>query len=67
LREPVDLFAAVRTESSARRLAIDPVCRMAVEPDHAAGRLTYEGVAYFFCTLACAGDFAARPERYAIT
>jgi class 3 adenylate cyclase/YHS domain-containing protein len=66
VREPVELFAAVRVgQDTTRRLAIDPVCRMAVEPDHAAGRLMYEGTAYFFCTLACAGTFAQRPEAFA--
>jgi YHS domain-containing protein len=27
-------------------------------------RLIYDNTAYFFCTLACAGDFARRPERF---
>ena len=52
----------------ARRLGAnspcDPVCRMAVDPDRAAGRLMHDGTAYFFCTLACAGEFAREPERY---
>jgi adenylate cyclase len=66
IREPVELFAAVRTgEVTAERLPIDPVCRMAVDPNRAAGRLVYEGKAYFFCTLTCAGDFARNPERFA--
>jgi class 3 adenylate cyclase/YHS domain-containing protein len=65
VREPVELFAAVRTEQDTKqRLAIDPVCRMAVDPDHAAGRLMYEGTAYFFCTLDCAGAFAHRPDTF---
>jgi adenylate cyclase len=65
VREPVELFAAVRTGESAHgRLALDPVCRMAVDPDRAAGRLLYEGTAYFFCTLTCAGEFAREPERF---
>jgi class 3 adenylate cyclase/YHS domain-containing protein len=65
VREPVELFAAVRTGAdAAHRLAVDPVCRMAVDPDHAAGRLVYDGTAYFFCTLACAGQFARRPDDY---
>ena len=63
VREPVELFAAVRVGQDAqRRLAVDPVCRMAVDPDHAPGRLMYEGTAYFFCSLACAGAFAQRPD-----
>jgi adenylate cyclase len=66
VREPVELFAVVRAgQVPKHRLAVDPVCRMAVEPDHAAGRLMYEGTAYYFCTLACAGTFAIRPEAYA--
>jgi adenylate cyclase len=65
VREPVELFAAVRIgEDATRQLALDPVCRMAVDPDHAAGRLMYEGTVYFFCTLACAGAFARQPETF---
>ena len=37
---------------------------MAVDPDHAAGRLTYDGVEYQFCLLQCAQAFAEDPERY---
>jgi class 3 adenylate cyclase/YHS domain-containing protein len=65
VRDPVELFAATRTGGArAGALPCDPVCRMAVDPDRAAGRLTYDGTAYFFCTLACAGEFAADPERF---
>ena len=64
--EPVELFAAVRAgEASEHELARDPVCRMAVDRDRSAGRLTYEDTAYFFCSLACAAEFARRPERFA--
>jgi class 3 adenylate cyclase/YHS domain-containing protein len=66
VRDPVDLFAAVRiAEAGQGKLPCDPVCRMAVDPDQAAGRLMYEDEAYFFCTLACAAAFAAEPERFA--
>ncbi|MDQ3741173.1 MAG: YHS domain-containing protein [Actinomycetota bacterium] len=65
VREPVELFAAVRAaETTEARLPCDPVCRMAVDPERAAGRLVYEDTTYFFCTLACAGEFARRPERF---
>ena len=64
--EPVELVAAVRTgDSTEGRLAVDPVCRMAVDPDRAAGRLVHDDTAYFFCSLACAGEFARRPESFA--
>jgi class 3 adenylate cyclase/YHS domain-containing protein len=65
VREPIELFAAVRKGGSTHGpLALDPVCRMAVDPERAAGRLMHEGTAYFFCTLACAGEFARQPERF---
>ena len=66
VREPVELFAAVRAgDATSEALPCDPVCRMAVEPERAAGRLVYEDTAYFFCTLACAGEFARDPARFA--
>jgi class 3 adenylate cyclase len=66
VREPVELFAAVRLgEADERELPRDPVCRMAVDPERSAGRLIYEDTAYFFCSLACAGEFARHPERFA--
>jgi class 3 adenylate cyclase len=66
IREPVELFAAVRAgESGEGTLARDPVCRMAVDPERAAGRLVYQDTAYFFCTLQCAAEFASNPGQFA--
>jgi adenylate cyclase len=64
VREPVELVAAVREAQMYHGLAIDPVCRMAVNPAHAAGRLVVDDTAYFFCSLTCAGAFARHPGRY---
>jgi class 3 adenylate cyclase/YHS domain-containing protein len=65
VREPVELVAALAADvKTSRRIAIDPVCQMAVDPEHAAGRLVYDDTAYFFCALSCAGDFARQPERF---
>lgn len=63
--EPLEIFAVLRLDAAAERLPIDPVCRMAVDPDRAPGRLIHDGTAYFFCSLACAGQFALAPERFA--
>jgi adenylate cyclase len=64
--EPILLFAAIRQgERDSAGLPIDPVCRMAVDPEHGAGRLTYEGVEFYFCSLECAAGFAADPARHA--
>jgi adenylate cyclase len=63
--EPVQVFGAVRQGAhNPSGLPIDPVCRMAVDPWHGAGRLTHEGVEYWFCSLGCAGAFAQHPNRY---
>ena len=64
VREPVELFAALPVGASGDRLPIDPVCRMAVDPERAPGRLLHGGTAYFFCSLTCAGQFAQEPERF---
>jgi adenylate cyclase len=65
IAEPVEIFAAVPMGSSTEGpLPVDPVCRMVVDPDRAAGRLIHDGEAYFFCSLACAGTFAHQPERF---
>ena len=63
--EPVDLFAVYRVGDSLGSLPVDPVCRMAVDPERAPGQLRYDGTAYFFCSLTCAGTFAQNPERFA--
>jgi adenylate cyclase len=65
IREPIELFAAIPQGEPVRgKLSIDPVCQMAVDPEHAVGRLIFEDTAYFFCTLACAAEFARAPERF---
>ena len=65
IRDPVELVAAVRHgQTREHRFAIDPVCRMAVDPEYAAGRLVIDDTVYFFCSLACAGAFAGEPKRF---
>jgi len=62
---PVQVFLAVRQGArTSSGLPIDPVCRMAVDPWHSAGRLTHQGVEYCFCSLRCAGAFAEHPSGY---
>ena len=63
--EPVELFAALRDgEHAGADLAIDPVCRMAVDPQRAVGRLEFRGDTYFFCSLRCVAQFAGQPEEF---
>jgi adenylate cyclase len=63
--EPVVIYlAAAGPEATPDGLPMDPVCHMGVDPDRAAGRLTYEGRDYCFCSLRCARRFAEDPGRF---
>ncbi|MFT3744655.1 MAG: heavy metal translocating P-type ATPase [Pyrinomonadaceae bacterium] len=42
----------------------DPVCKMFVTPETAAGKYEYEGKTYYFCAIGCREKFSANPERY---
>jgi adenylate cyclase len=65
VRDPVELFALEVCESlDAGADAIDPVCRMRVSRQQAAGQLRFDGVEYWFCSLGCAAAFAASPNAY---
>jgi adenylate cyclase len=65
VRDPVELVAAIRQgHTREHRLTIDPVCRMAVNPESAPGRLVIDDTVYYFCSLACAGEFAREPKLF---
>jgi adenylate cyclase len=64
--EPIEIFSVLRVDSTSENLPIDPVCRMAVDPERAPGRLVHHGTVHFFCSLSCAGRFAQNPERFSV-
>jgi len=64
VRDPVRLYRAARAGRGDHGRLIDPVCRMAVDPDRAAGTLAYDGATYFFCSLECARAFSEAPGSY---
>ena len=43
----------------------DPICKMTVDPDKAAGKSEYEGRTYYFCSSGCKKRFDANPAQYA--
>jgi len=45
-------------------LAVDPVCKMVVDPEGAPAHFTYLGKTYYFCHPACKESFAKDPEKY---
>jgi Cu+-exporting ATPase len=42
----------------------DPVCGMNVKPDSAAGKETFQGETYYFCSQGCAAKFHNDPAKY---
>lgn len=46
-------------------MAIDPVCKMNVEPAEAAAKVDYNGQVYYFCSDTCHKTFVAEPQKYA--
>lgn len=61
--QPVELFELTPCPQPHDRV-VDPVCRMAVDPRTAPGRLRHDHHEHWFCSLRCAGTFAADPDRY---
>ena len=45
-------------------MAIDPVCGMKLEEQRAAGRFSYAGTTYYFCSSKCLHDFQAKPAAF---
>lgn len=68
VRAPVHLYAAFPdSERAESGWPIDPVCRMAVDPQRSAGTLIHRGIEHHFCSLGCAGRFAADPDAFAVS
>jgi YHS domain-containing protein len=44
--------------------AIDPVCGMTVDTQAAAGKSTFEGQDYYFCSTACKVEFDNNPAKF---
>jgi len=45
-------------------MAVDPVCKMTVEPARAAAQSSYRGQTYYFCAVGCKQQFDKEPEKY---
>lgn len=61
LERPVGVYdVTLLARPQTRRLGIDPVCRMAIDPQLAAHRLLVDGVEVLFCSRSCADSYAER-------
>jgi Cu+-exporting ATPase len=48
-----------------KSMAVDPICKMQVDPARAAGSSVYKGQTYYFCAVSCKETFDKNPEKYA--
>lgn len=60
---PVALYELVLSRSG-QALRVDPVCRMAIEPEQAVSRCLHGTVEYLFCSQRCAEAFDRAPALY---
>ena len=45
-------------------MAVDPVCKMNVDPPRAAAQSAYKGTTYYFCCVGCKKQFDAAPDTF---
>ena len=48
-------------------MATDPVCKMTIDENKAAGKSDYQGKTYHFCAVSCKTKFDANPQQYVKT
>jgi adenylate cyclase len=67
IAEPVTVYAlTLASQPDVADLPIDPVCRMAVDPNESVARRTRDGIEIYFCSEECAAVFDRHPDRYAV-
>jgi YHS domain-containing protein len=47
-------------------MVTDPVCKMQIDENKAAGKSEYQGTMYYFCAPACKRKFDEDPAKYAM-
>ena len=62
MRRPLAPLPPCRKENG--NMAIDPICKMEVDPKSAKWKSDYNGKEYFFCALGCKKTFDKNPEKY---
>lgn len=45
-------------------MVTDPVCKMTIDKDQAAGTSVHNGTTYYFCAASCKTRFDANPSAY---
>jgi YHS domain-containing protein len=45
-------------------MVVDPVCKMQIDENKAAGKSEYKGRTYYFCAQVCKTRFDENPDKY---
>ena len=45
-------------------MVVDPVCKMTIDENKAAGKSEYNGKTYYFCAAVCKKRFDENPGKY---
>jgi YHS domain-containing protein len=64
MTQPVAIFEIEGAEQPRHHHEIDPVCRMALDPNTAPAKLPLGKQLYYFCSFECAQKFALDPKPY---
>jgi len=57
--------APTKNHGEGNQMAVDPICKMDVDPKTAKWKSTYDGKEYFFCAPGCKKAFDKDPKKYA--
>ena len=58
------LSKGVKALAQNEQKLVDPVCRMSVTKETAAGNYSHNGKTYYFCSKACQDNFTKDPQKY---
>lgn len=61
---PMGIFDKLRGKAAGPAKVTDPICGMTIDPTGAAGKSTFEGQTYHFCSAGCKREFDADPRRH---
>ena len=62
--QPVVQLGRKKTSDEDFAAYTDPVCKMLVKPETAAGKYRYKNEDYYFCAAGCLNKFRQNPERF---
>ena len=64
MQKPLVSIGRMTTGEIAPETHTDPVCKMLVTAETAAGKYEFKGETYYFCAVGCKDKFAGDPEKY---